>query len=71
MRSGAGETRTVRVADRRTRERCQTDVSSTGPSKLKEILRVDADQFRWCLTEKMLTYALGRGIEYYDYRAVD
>ena len=41
-----------------------------GPVKLKEILRVDADQFRWCLTEKMLTYALGRGIEYYDYRAV-
>ena len=27
--------------------------------------------FARCLTEKMLTYALGRGLEYYDKRAVD
>ena len=42
-----------------------------GAAKLKEILRADADQFRWCLVEKLLTFALGRGIEYYDYRAVN
>ena len=29
------------------------------------------DQFARCLTEKMLTYALGRGLEYYDKRTVD
>ena len=29
------------------------------------------DFFVRCLTEKMMTYALGRGLEYYDKRAVD
>lgn len=29
------------------------------------------DEFVRCLTEKMLTYALGRGLEYYDQCAVD
>jgi hypothetical protein len=29
-----------------------------------------SDYYR-CLTEKMLTYALGRGLEYYDVEAVD
>ena len=29
------------------------------------------DLFARCLTEKMLTYALGRGLEYYDKRTVD
>jgi len=30
-----------------------------------------SDYFIRCLTEKMLTYALGRGLEYYDRRTVD
>jgi hypothetical protein len=30
-----------------------------------------ADEFRRCLAEKMLTYALGRGVEYYDRPAVE
>ena len=30
-----------------------------------------ADDFRRCLAEKMLTYALGRGVEYYDRPAVE
>jgi hypothetical protein len=30
-----------------------------------------ARDFYRCLTEKMLTYALGRGLEYYDVQAVD
>jgi hypothetical protein len=25
-----------------------------------------SDQFRRCLAEKLMTYALGRGVEYYD-----
>jgi mono/diheme cytochrome c family protein len=42
-----------------------------GPAELKGILKGKADQFRRCLAEKLLTYALGRGLEYYDRRAVD
>jgi Protein of unknown function (DUF1592)/Protein of unknown function (DUF1588)/Protein of unknown function (DUF1587)/Protein of unknown function (DUF1585)/Protein of unknown function (DUF1595) len=40
--------------------------------ELKRIIVGDrrADFYR-CLTEKMLTYALGRGLEYYDVEAVD
>jgi hypothetical protein len=40
--------------------------------ELKQVLRRDrkTDVFR-CLTEKMLTYALGRGLEYYDVHTVD
>ena len=40
--------------------------------ELKKIL-VDRHrrEFYRCLTEKMLTYALGRGLEYYDVHAVD
>jgi hypothetical protein len=42
-----------------------------GPSELKAILKENRDQFTRCLTEKMLTFALGRGLEFYDRRAVD
>jgi hypothetical protein len=42
-----------------------------GPLELVEILATrKKDQFVKCLTEKMLTYALGRGVEYYDRVAV-
>jgi len=36
------------------------------PSQMKTILRDDSDLFTRCLTEKMLTYALGRGLESSD-----
>jgi mono/diheme cytochrome c family protein len=43
-----------------------------GPSDLKTVLRTSKrDEYLRCLTEKMLTFALGRGIEYYDKPAVD
>jgi hypothetical protein len=42
-----------------------------GPRQLRQILRKKAAEFRRCLVEKMLTYALGRGLEYYDRCAVD
>ena len=45
--------------------------SFQGPAELKRILKGKKDVFRRCLTEKMLTYALGRGLEYYDRCAVD
>ncbi len=42
-----------------------------GPTELKQVLLTKKDQFARCLTEKMLTYALGRGLEHFDRRAVD
>ncbi|MCE9604113.1 MAG: DUF1592 domain-containing protein [Planctomycetia bacterium] len=42
-----------------------------GPSELRKILVADRDKFARCLAEKMLTFALGRGLEYYDARAID
>jgi hypothetical protein len=37
-----------------------------GPQELKQILKADRDAFARGLTEKLLTYALGRGLERYD-----
>src|SRR5262249_43162770 len=42
-----------------------------GPTELRTILKGRAAEFRHCLSEKMLTYALGRGLEYFDKCAVD
>ena len=42
-----------------------------GIADLKQILKDRKHQFVRCLTEKMLTYALGRGLEYYDRATVD
>jgi len=42
-----------------------------GPAQLKAILKSKTRQFVRCLAEKMLTYALGRGLESYDKCAVD
>jgi len=36
------------------------------PAELKSILKAERDAFAQCLTEKMLTYALGRGLERTD-----
>jgi mono/diheme cytochrome c family protein len=45
--------------------------SFAGPGELKAILKEKKALFARCLTEKMLTFALGRGLEYYDRRAVN
>jgi hypothetical protein len=43
-----------------------------GVGELKKILaRKKKEEFTRCLAEKMLTYALGRGLEFYDKCAVD
>jgi mono/diheme cytochrome c family protein len=42
-----------------------------GPAELKTVLKEKKDEFCRCLAEKMLTYALGRGLESYDKCAVD
>jgi mono/diheme cytochrome c family protein len=41
-----------------------------GPGELKTILMEKRHQFTRCLTEKLMIYALGRGLEYYDRRPV-
>jgi hypothetical protein len=45
--------------------------SFKGPGDLKKILKDKKDLFARNLAEKMLTYALGRGLEHYDKPAVD
>ena len=42
----------------------------TGAAGLREALLARRAQFVTTLTEKLLTYALGRGVEYYDQPAV-
>jgi len=41
-----------------------------GPRPLRQALLVKKTQFATAVTEKLLTYALGRGLEYYDAPAV-
>jgi hypothetical protein len=43
----------------------------SGPAELRKVLLGKADLFRRCFAEKLITYALGRGLEYYDKCAVD
>ena len=45
--------------------------SFNGPDELKLVLREQKEPFVRCLVEKMLTYAIGRGLEYYDRCSVD
>jgi hypothetical protein len=42
-----------------------------GPAELKAVLKSRGEQFTRAFAVKMLTFALGRGVEYYDRRAVD
>ncbi len=42
-----------------------------GPSELKQLLKKRPKAFVRALSEKMLTYALGRGLEYYDKCTID
>lgn len=43
----------------------------SGPAELRKVLLGKSDQFRRCFGEKLLTFALGRGLEYYDKCALD
>ena len=45
--------------------------SFDGSQELRGILKNNGKPFARCLTEKMMIYALGRGLEYYDRCAVD
>jgi hypothetical protein len=67
---------TYRAMDRYTRTKIDTSgklVDGTlvnGPSDLRAALLRRPEQFAQTFTEKMMTYALGRGIEYYDMPSV-
>ena len=41
-----------------------------GPADLRKFLASHPDQFATTVTEKLMTYALGRGVEYYDAPAI-
>jgi hypothetical protein len=41
-----------------------------GPAELRKILLRRPDEFVTTVTERLLTYALGRGVEYYDQPAI-
>ena len=41
-----------------------------GPAGLRKVLLAHPDQFAGTVTERLLTYALGRGMEYYDMPAI-
>jgi hypothetical protein len=46
-------------------------LSQSGLADLKSLLREHQRDFARCLTEKMLIYALGRGLDYYDEPAIE
>ena len=41
------------------------------PAEMRALLKEEVPQFARCITEKMLTYSLGRGLERYDRRTVE
>jgi hypothetical protein len=43
----------------------------SGPAELRKVLLGKSDQFRACFAEKLMTFGLGRGLEYYDKCALD
>ncbi|WP_439631522.1 DUF1592 domain-containing protein [Gemmata sp.] len=42
-----------------------------GPAELRKVLIGKADLFRRCFAEKLITFGLGRGLEYYDKCVLD
>ncbi|MDQ3010594.1 MAG: DUF1592 domain-containing protein [Acidobacteriota bacterium] len=45
--------------------------SFASPAEMRTLLKAELPDFSRCLTEKMLTYALGRAVERYDRRTVN
>lgn len=45
--------------------------SFRGPKEMISVLANRRIQFGRCLTEKLMTFSLGRGLEYYDRCAID
>ncbi|MCA9176971.1 MAG: DUF1592 domain-containing protein [Planctomycetales bacterium] len=47
------------------------DVKFSGPAELGAVLAARRDEISRCVAEKMMTFALGRGLQYFDRCAVD
>jgi len=45
-------------------------VKFNGPAELRKVLLSHPEQFANTVTDRLLTYALGRGVEYYDQPAI-
>ena len=63
---GAWRDKDGELRDRRLRRAARRQEDSTARTTCKKMLLARKDEFVSCLTEKMLTYALGRGMEHYD-----
>ena len=63
---GAWRTTDLRLPNRSLRASCTTAAKVDGPVSLRNALVARSDLFVRGLTVKLLTYALGRGVEYYD-----
>ncbi len=68
---GAWRTHGRQVPDRVFRHAARTGRRSAGSKELKEILKGKSDAFVRNVTEKLLTYSLGRGLERFDRPTVD
>ena len=67
--NGIGQWRTTEGADNTPIDSSATLPDGTkfqGPAELRQILLSKPDQFATAVIEKLLTYALGRGVEYFD-----
>ena len=63
---GMWRTEEQRHADRSARASSSTARTVDGPASLRALLMKYSDQYVRNVTEKLLTYALGRGVEYQD-----
>jgi Protein of unknown function (DUF1585)/Protein of unknown function (DUF1588) len=70
--NGVGEWRTVSEAGSAVDASgvLPNGVKFNGPAELRKVLLSHPEQFGDTVTDRLLTYALGRGVEYYDQPAI-
>ena len=70
--NGVGEWRTVSEAGSAVDASgvLPNGIKFNGPAELRKVLLSHPDQFADTVTDRLLTYALGRGVEYYDQPAI-
>jgi mono/diheme cytochrome c family protein len=70
--NGVGEWRTVSEAGSAVDASgvLPNGIKFNGPAELRKVLLAHPEQFADTVTDRLLTYALGRGVEYYDQPAI-
>jgi hypothetical protein len=70
--NGVGEWRTISEANAPVDASgvLPNGVKFNGPAELRKVLLSHPEQFANTVTDRLLTYALGRGVEYYDQPAI-